>query len=221
MVVIGGARSCPGLQWKWVDASSNGALVVYRARTVLLASSKRPRLQLQAYSPHPQRQVGGLSCQCGSKRRSFWFCRNLGLTIHSSRTRFVASRLRLTSRAGRLNSGVRHHWRVLMKVSFLCLFIIVVSAPALVQARGHSSGGSYHAYRPSYSRPFTTSSYKPQRVYSCANCNMSDHYVAPTIRRNGESVTGHMQSDSNATRTDNFTHDGNTNPYTGDPGTKH
>ncbi len=46
-------------------------------------------------------------CQCGSKRRSFWCCRNLGLTIHSSRTRFVASRLHPASRAGRLNSGVR------------------------------------------------------------------------------------------------------------------
>jgi hypothetical protein len=33
--------------------------------------------------------------------------RESGLTIHSSRTRFVASRLRPASRAGRLNSGVR------------------------------------------------------------------------------------------------------------------
>ncbi len=106
MVVIGGARSCPGLQWKWIDASSSGALLVYRARTVHLASSKCPRLQLQAYSLHPQLQVGGLSCQCGSKRRSFWFCRNLGLTIHSSRTRFVAPSVCMIARAGRLNSGV-------------------------------------------------------------------------------------------------------------------
>jgi hypothetical protein len=34
------------------------------------------------------------------------------LTIHSSRTRFVASRLRLGSRAGRLNSGVMPHEQI-------------------------------------------------------------------------------------------------------------
>ena len=38
------------------------------------------------------------------------------LTIHSSRTRAVASRLRLTPRAGRLNSGVRCHANYLATV---------------------------------------------------------------------------------------------------------
>ena len=108
-----------------------------------------------------------------------------------------------------------------MKASVLCLGIVVSLSPALVSARGHSTGGSHHSYRTSYSHVPSISGYKHQRIYSCPSCNTRDHYVAPTIRRNGVSVRGHMQSDSNATRSDNFTHEGNTNPYTGDPGTKH
>ncbi len=54
MILIGGARSFPGLQWKHARSSSSGALVVYPARTVLQASSQSQRLQLQPCSLHPQ-----------------------------------------------------------------------------------------------------------------------------------------------------------------------
>jgi hypothetical protein len=40
LILIGGARIIPGLQWKLACSSSSGALVVYWARTVLMASSK-------------------------------------------------------------------------------------------------------------------------------------------------------------------------------------
>ncbi len=55
-----------------------------------------------------------------------------GLTIHSSRTRFVASRLHPAPRAGRLNSGVRPHmksrrsWKLSTGGSSLFLIFLVV-----------------------------------------------------------------------------------------------
>lgn len=63
-------------------------------------------------------------------------------------------------------------------------------------------------------------SYKPAKLYSCAGCNSRDHYVSPTIRSNGTYVQGHMRTNSNSTRSDNFTQTGNMNPYTGVLGNK-
>jgi hypothetical protein len=99
-----------------------------------------------------------------------------------------------------------------MKLAAMSLVLFVaVAAPA--EARGSRGFGStYHALR--------SSPYSPARTYSCPRCNSNDHYVAPTIRTNGRRVRGHMQSDSNPTRVDNFSHRGNTNPYTGKPGPK-
>jgi hypothetical protein len=53
---------------------------------------------------------------------------HLRLTIHSSRTRFVASRLRLTSRAGRLNSGVSPHMQKFGVLILLCFATVEATA---------------------------------------------------------------------------------------------
>ena len=97
--------------------------------------------------------------------------------------------------------------------TLLVVGLVLAASFQTVEARGHSFGGPYHS---SYRAP----SYKPPKVYSCPGCNPSDHWVAPAVRSNGSYVRGHMQTDSNETRTDNFSHEGNVNPYTGQRGTK-
>ncbi|TDR30244.1 hypothetical protein [Hydromonas duriensis] len=64
------------------------------------------------------------------------------------------------------------------------------------------------------------STYKPTKSYYCAGCNTQDHYVRPSVRKNGEYVQGYMKTNTNRTRVDNFTQYGNINPYTGKRGTK-
>lgn len=49
---------------------------------------------------------------------------------------------------------------------------------------------------------------------------MADHYVNGYMRSNGTYVQGHYQSDSNSVRYDNYSSQGNTNPYTGTAGTQ-
>lgn len=48
----------------------------------------------------------------------------------------------------------------------------------------------------------------------------ADVAVKGYTRSNGTYVTPHMRSDPNSTKADNFSTRGNTNPYTGEPGTK-
>lgn len=95
--------------------------------------------------------------------------------------------------------------------SLLALLACVGTVAQPVHAR------SSHATRATSASKSTT---KPAKLYACPSCNTHDHYVAPTVRRNGQVVKGHMQTNSNKTRADNFTHKGNVNPYTGTPGTK-
>lgn len=47
-----------------------------------------------------------------------------------------------------------------------------------------------------------------------------DVYVNPYTRQDGTSVQGHYRSAPNNTRMDNWSTQGNTNPYTGQPGTQ-
>jgi hypothetical protein len=79
--------------------------VVYRARTVLLASSKARACNSSLVRCILSSKLA--SCSANVVRAAeFLVLWNLRPTDHSSRTRFVASRLHLASRAGRLNSGV-------------------------------------------------------------------------------------------------------------------
>lgn len=48
----------------------------------------------------------------------------------------------------------------------------------------------------------------------------SVHWTAGHTTKNGTYVQGHYSTDPNATRNDNFSTRGNTNPYTGEAGTK-
>ena len=47
----------------------------------------------------------------------------------------------------------------------------------------------------------------------------ADHWVHAYTRKDGTYVQGHMQSDPNGTKLDNYSTRGNVNPYTGRPGT--
>lgn len=47
----------------------------------------------------------------------------------------------------------------------------------------------------------------------------ADHYVRPHVDRNGNLTEGHMQTNPNSSRMDNYGTQGNANPYTGQAGT--
>jgi hypothetical protein len=48
----------------------------------------------------------------------------------------------------------------------------------------------------------------------------SDHYVSGYTRKDGTYVAPHYQTNPNNARADNYSTQGNVNPYTGQPGTK-
>lgn len=48
----------------------------------------------------------------------------------------------------------------------------------------------------------------------------ADTYVNGYTKKDGTYVSGHYRSDANSTRNDNWSTQGNTNPYTGTYGTK-
>jgi hypothetical protein len=50
--------------------------------------------------------------------------------------------------------------------------------------------------------------------------NPNYHYVHPYHRRNGTTVPGHYQTNPNRTKCDNYSTQGNINPWSGRPGTK-
>lgn len=47
---------------------------------------------------------------------------------------------------------------------------------------------------------------------------LADTYVNPYVRSDGTFVQGHMRSDANDSKYDNYSSSGNTNPYTGERG---
>lgn len=55
---------------------------------------------------------------------------------------------------------------------------------------------------------------------TCASTSYADTYVQGYTKSNGTYVQGHYRSDSNHTTSDNYSTRGNTNPYTGEKGTK-
>ena len=96
------------------------------------------------------------------------------------------------------------------KLLVIFFTVAILLSSGIIEARGSRSSNHSSSYN----------SYKPQKLYSCPNCNQNDHYVSPHVRKNGEYVQGHMKTDRNNTHSDNFTQDGNINPYTGVPGYK-
>jgi hypothetical protein len=53
-----------------------------------------------------------------------------------------------------------------------------------------------------------------------AQAKGGSHYVAPHVKKDGTYVEGHRQTNPNASKSDNWSSKGNTNPYTGKEGTK-
>ncbi|TWB42607.1 hypothetical protein [Nitrospirillum pindoramense] len=80
---------------------------------------------------------------------------------------------------------------------------LVFSSTAEARGGGHDGGhGGHHGHARSH------------RSYS------HDHYVRPHVTKRGTYVHGHMQTNPNKTRNDNYSTKGNVNPYTGQAGTK-
>ncbi len=81
--------------------------------------------------------------------------------------------------------------------------LVIVGAPALARG-GHGGGhggshsGSGHSSRSS----------------------SGEHYTSAHVTRSGSYVRGHYSTNPNATRNDNYSTRGNTNPHTGEEGTK-
>lgn len=83
-----------------------------------------------------------------------------------------------------------------MKTSILfTLVALTLAAATPVMARGGGGGGHGHS-------------------------SGGTHYVSPHVTKNGTYVEGHMQTNPNGTKLDNWSTKGNVNPYTGQPGTK-
>lgn len=88
-----------------------------------------------------------------------------------------------------------------MRVLVIGLSLALLSTNAVAKGGGH---GGYHF---SSSR---SSSYR----------STGEHYVSGHVTKNGTYVSGHYQTNPNATRNDNYSTRGNINPHTGEPGTK-
>lgn len=56
-------------------------------------------------------------------------------------------------------------------------------------------------------------------VLACAAAS-ADTYVQPYVTKDGTFVEGHWRSSSNSTKTDNYSSQGNVNPYTGKRGSE-
>ena len=65
---------------------------------------------------------------------------------------------------------------------------------------GHHSGSSYHS--------------------GGGHVNPNNHRVSSYTKKNGTYVAPSHATNHNGTKTDNYTHKGNVNPYTGKTGTK-
>jgi|GEM_PF-1462580 len=72
---------------------------------------------------------------------------------------------------------------------------------------------------PSYNTSSYSSSQNNYKYSGGSNYSSgSDVYVAPYVRSNGSYVQGHYRTRANGTTTDNYSHRGNINPYTGKRG---
>jgi hypothetical protein len=87
-----------------------------------------------------------------------------------------------------------------MRILVIGVAFALVSTAAVARGGGH---GGYH-FGSSHSFSHAT----------------GEHYVSGYFRSNGTHVSGHYQTNPNATRNDNYSTRGNVNPHTGEPGTK-
>jgi hypothetical protein len=85
-----------------------------------------------------------------------------------------------------------------MKTAFGIALLALSIGPASAQLYGSQSSGSGYG----------------------TGSNPSNHYVSPYTRSDGTNVSGHYQTNPNATQRDNYSARGNVNPYTGSVGTR-
>jgi hypothetical protein len=97
-----------------------------------------------------------------------------------------------------------------MKNLLLLAAFCVTAAPALA--------GERNPY--GYTSPYTYQAPKPSTPSYGTGSNYDSNYVAPHVRNNGSYVEGHYRSNPNETKLDNWSTKGNTNPYTGQSGTR-
>ena len=106
LVLIGSARSCPVCSGSQLGRDQDvRSQFIGRARSSRF--SQKPALATPTLFAASSALSWRIVLPVWIKAAEFLVLRDLRLTIHSSRTRFVASRLRLGSRAGRLNSRER------------------------------------------------------------------------------------------------------------------
>lgn len=55
-------------------------------------------------------------------------------------------------------------------------------------------------------------------IVTASPAGFADQYVSPHVRSDGTFVQGYTRSSPNSTTYDNYSHQGNTNPYTGERG---
>jgi hypothetical protein len=98
----------------------------------------------------------------------------------------------------------------MLRAAFVLAALAITAGPASAQYYGSPGygGNTYRGYQaPSYGGYGT-------------GANPQGHYVQPHTRSDGRTTGGHYQSNPNNTTLDNWSTRGNTNPYTGQPGTR-
>lgn len=85
------------------------------------------------------------------------------------------------------------------EIALALLIALAISSEADARGGGGHSGGFHFSSR--------------------GSTNGSVHYTDSYYRRDGTFVQGYHATDPNGTRNDNFSTQGNVNPYTGLPGT--
>lgn len=80
------------------------------------------------------------------------------------------------------------------------IFLATLMLAVGVNAKGGHTGGSHHS--------------------SAGHVNSQSHSVKGYTKRDGTHVAPSHATNPNGTRTDNYSHKGNVNPYTGKEGTK-
>lgn len=111
---------------------------------------------------------------------------------------FSTCKKRFTGNATFSNLEKILNWGEMMKRTLILVLAALLSvSPFPVDAKGGGHGSGGHT-----------------------KSGAGVHYVRPYVTKNGKFVQGHMQTNPNGTKLDNFSTKGNINPYTGKPGTK-
>ena len=96
-----------------------------------------------------------------------------------------------------------------MKKIFVAALALALSIPAFARGSGHSSGG--HA---------SSGSHHSTKAATGTGSAPSRTHVGSYTKKDGTRVASHNRSSKDATKANNWSTNGNTNPETGKAGTK-